>query len=80
MTDATVFGPFSRFRIDPVFFSGSLTAFDLFDAESHSSDGIAQRVERHVYAGDAFASAAMRVPREWSEATASGSLFAPSFP
>ena len=75
---ATIFGPFSRFRIDPVFFSGELIAYDLFDAESASNSGVARRIGRHKYAGDAFAAAALRVPPEWRQATADGTRFIPS--
>ena len=78
MSGATVFGPFSRFRIDPVFFSGELIAFDLFDAETSSNSGMAPRIGRHKYAGDAFAAAALRVPPEWRQATADGARFVPS--
>jgi len=73
----TAFGPFSRFRIEPVFFDGGLTAFDLFDAETDSNSGLAQRIGRHKFAGDAFAAAAMRVPLEWRQATAQGARFIP---
>jgi len=75
---ATIFGPFSRFRIDPVFFNGELTAYDLFDAENTSNSGVAQRIGRHKYAGDAFAAAALRVLPEWRQATADGASFIPS--
>lgn len=77
MIASTTFGPFSRFRIDPVFVRGDLTAFDLFDAEAASINGIAQRIGRYRFACDAFASAAQRVPHQWRQATADGARFVP---
>jgi len=77
MPDTTIFGPHSRFRIDPVFFGGELTAFDLFDAETPNSCGIASRMGRYKFACDAFAAASLRVPPEWRQETADGGRFVP---
>lgn len=70
--DVAIFGPWSRFRIEPVYHNGNISHYELFDVESSEPF-----VGRYTYATDAFSAASTKVPAPWRDRTKDGISFVP---
>lgn len=70
--DRVIFGPFSRFRIEPVYHNGNISHYELYDVENSDSF-----LGRFTYATDAFSFASNKVSPDCMERTKDGISFKP---